>query len=86
MFNNKLLIVAGIIILLLAGVLIQRFLLQKESANYVPASVDSEGCITENIGGIKPDQELCQDHPDLKPVKTYYADGWKVVCCKENND
>ena len=77
-------IIIAILILILAGIGVYRFFFYQPPVSYVPAAVDSESCITKDLGQVKPDQELCVDHPDLIPAKTYYSNGWKVVCCEKS--
>ena len=82
-------IIIGLIaaaVLVAAGVLIQRFFFQEENTSYVPSGFDAENCVVEQVDHIKPNQKLCVEHPRKMPAKTYYSDGWKVVCCKRTDN
>ena len=82
-FKKFIITILIVIALIVIGVLVQRFILQRNNIFYGPATYDYEDCITEEIGEIKPNQELCVEYPDLIPTKVYYSEGWKVVCCKK---
>jgi|AntAceMinimDraft_16_1070373.scaffolds.fasta_scaffold10522_3 hypothetical protein len=82
-FKKIIITTLTIIILIVIGILVQRFILQRNNVFYGTTAYDYEDCIIEEIEEIKSNQELCVESSNLIPAKVYYSEGWKVVCCKK---